>query len=180
MSELETKITELERELALKKGYQAVKFVLPKSTPDDVAEEIQKILREIADGLAVSKEQLAGSGSMAPAHFPFSNDEVLVLKMLISAVESKTNGSSSNGAGASSMPTPPTAQDHVAKFHGEPRKAKILTAENVRGEARKYAAPDDEIYVPNPEKMDDHGMVSATHMKRGAMMKIPVDDIEWL
>lgn len=180
MSNLESSISELERQLALKKAYQAAKIVLPKGTPADVAEEVQKKLRELADGLAMSQEKHAvGSESS-----DFSPEQLQALKMLADSVISRANGAPP----ASFAPTTPPAQgptpggssDHKPQFGGRARKAKIVTVENIRGEARKYAAPDDEIYVPNSEKKDDHGMVSATHMRKGMQMKIPVDDLEFL
>lgn len=174
MSKLESTITELERQLALKKGFQAVKFVLPKTTPTDVAEEIQAKLREIAEGLALSKEQLAPSEAAPGA---FTSEQVDALKMLADTVLKKVNGAPAQAASA--VPAQPYVPP-TPKSYGSPRKAKIMTAENVRGEGKRFAAPDDEIYVPNPEKVDEHGMVSATHMKRGIMLKIPVEDIEFL
>lgn len=176
MSKLESKISELERELALKKGFQAVKFVLPKNLPDDVSTEIQSKLREIADSLALQKEQIQGDSTPTTGVSVFTEQEVSTLKMLADTVMRKASPKGEVPV-ASSVPTyvPPTP-----KSYGTPRKAKILTAENVRGEGKKFAAPDDEIYIANPEKIDDHGMVSATHMKRGIMLKIPVDDVDFL
>lgn len=193
-SDLQTSISALERELALRKGYQAVKFNLPKTLPPDVADEIQTRLRQFTDAMALSaKQEPTADGDKAPGHFPFSNDEVLVLKMLISAVESKTNGGApplnsgpveipvaGSVPGAKTKASPGGASTHQAVNHGAPRKAKIITAENVRGEAKKYAAPDDELHIANPDKVDDHGMVSATHMRKGMMLKIPLDDVEFL
>ncbi len=182
MSQLETKISELERELALKRGYQAVKFVLPKSLPEDVASEIQGKLREIAEGLALSKEQLK-SDEPTSGMAVFTAEETNALKMLAETVLKRTAGTPSTPSTASSgtVATPaPTSQNHVAKTYGSPRKARVLTSENVRGEGKRYVAPEDELYVANPEKVDDHGMISATHMKRGVMIKIPVDDVDFL
>jgi len=180
MSNLETKISELERELALKKGYQAVTFKLPKGTPDDVAEEIQAKLREIANGLALSREELSGGATIAAS--VFTAEEVASLKMIAETVAKKVNAQlvvdvkTYTGSEASVR-----NNDHVPKpSNTSPRKAKIVTSENVRGEGRRYAAADDEIYVANPDKVDAHGMVSATHMKRGAMLKIPLDDIDFI
>lgn len=196
MSKLETKISELERELALKKGFQAVKFVLPKALPDDVSTEIHSKLREIADGLALSKEQIAVDyGSLEVRMLSqFTEEEITTLKMLAETVLKKAiNPSStpltalSGTTNASSVPTvaptgasPGGSSVHVpTAYKAAPKKAKILTAENVRGEGRKFATPDDEVFVSNPEKVDEHGMVSATHMRKGVMIKIPLDDIEF-
>lgn len=181
MSKLESKISELERELALKKGFQAVRFVLPKNLPDDVSTEIQSKLREIADSLALSKEQITGDNVSAIS--AFTEQELSTLKMLAATVLNRANGNGAGGSGIAVVTNPVTGEPYVPpvqKSYGTPKKAKILTAENVRGEGRKFAAPDDEIYIANPEKVDDHGMVSATHMKRGIMLKIPLDDLAFL
>lgn len=183
MSDLESKITELERELALKKGFQAVKFVLPKGTPDDVATEIQSKLREIADGLALSKEQLS-SGDI-PTTVTFTAEETQALRMVAETVLKRQSGSNtSTTPNAKSVPTTgvETAGSSTAesKSNVNPRKARIITTENVRGEGRKFAASEDDVYVPNPEKIDSNGMVSATHMRRGVMLKIPLDDLQFL
>lgn len=184
MSNLESSISELERQLALKKAYQAAKITLPKGTPEDVATEVQTKLRELAEGLAMSQEKHA-VGSVST---DFSPEQLEALKLLADATIARSKGGTPPPA--SSVPgsapdekkgaSPGGASTHQASFGGRARKAKIVTAENIRGEARKYAAPDDEIYVANSEKVDDHGMVSATHMRKGMMMKIPVDDLEYL
>lgn len=175
MSDLESRISQLERELALKRGYQSVKFVVPKHLPVDVRDEIEAKLREIAESLALKADAATPSAS----NMPFTAEEVDILKMVIDTVTKKTAGST-----ATTVPTGPSAVstqgNHVPKPMGNPRKAKIITVENVRGEGKRHAAPDDELYINNPDKVDDHGMVSATHMKRGFMIKIPLDDIELL
>lgn len=183
MSNLESKISELERELALKKGYQAVKFVLPKNLPDDVATEIQSKLREIAESMALKKEQLASDDTPTTAASVFTEEETKALKMIAETVIKKTNGSptpASNGTVNGGPAVVSTQGNHVPKNVGISRKAKVMTAENVRGEGRRFIAPEDELFIGNPDKVDDHGMVSATHMKRGVMVKIPIDDIEFL
>lgn len=184
MSKLESTISELERQLALKKAYQAVKFSLPKNTPEDVAAEIQQRLRELSDGLALSQEKHAEASESSI----FSEEEVSVLKMLVASVQAKQSGTpppagtvpGSDNSAKKEGASPGGSSEHKPSFGGRARKAKIVTAENIRGEARKFAAPDDEIYVPNSDKQDDHGMVSATHMRKGMQMKIPVDDLEFL
>jgi hypothetical protein len=86
----------------------------------------------------------------------------------------------------SEAPTPqasqPTSIPEAPKPQkiAEPKKAKIQITENIRGEARKYAVIDDEVYVPDPDKTDVHGMVSAVHSRRGGMMKIPLDDLTFI
>jgi len=174
MSNLETKISELERELALKKGYQAVKFVLPKSLPDDVATEIQSKLREIAESLALKKDQLSGDDTPTTAASIFTAEESQALKLIAASVLKKTIN----------PPTPPTnvLNETItpAKIPPVSKKAKLITTENVRGEAKKYATIDDEIFVSDPSAVDAHGMVAATHMKRGGMIKVPLDDIDFL
>lgn len=185
MSNLENAIIDLERQLALKKAYQAAKIVLPKGTPADVAEEVQDKLREFACGMAMDQDKPFPSLPSSD----FSAEQLDALKMIADATIARSKGGTPPPAGtvpgSDNAPkkegaTPGGSSEHKASFGGRSRKAKILVADNVRGEARKYAAPDDEIFIPNSEKTDDHGMVSATHMRKGMMMKIPVDDIEYL
>lgn len=185
MNNLDQSINALERELALKKGYQSVKFVLPKSTPDDVAQEIQTKLREIADSLALKPG--VDYGALEPRIMvAFTDAEVETLKMVAQTVLQKQNGKGDTAQGITptvgdkQTASPGGASVHTKQDYGPARKARVLTAENVRGEGRKFTAPEDELWIPNPEKVDDHGMVSATHMKRGAMIKIPLDDVEFV
>jgi len=187
MSKLESTISELERQLALKKAYQAVKFTLPKGTPEDVAAEVQTKLREWSEALALSGEQQVSSSfnygeAESKLLASFTAEQLEALKLIADATLAKTKGNANPvpAAPAAQGPTPGGASVHQPKSSGSPRKAKILVTENVRGEGKRVANVDDEVYVPNPEKVDDHGMVSATHMRRGIMLKIPVDDLDFL
>lgn len=181
MSNLETTITELERQLAVKKAYQAIKISLPKNTPEDVATEVVTKIIELAEGLALSQEKHAEASESST----FSEAQIDVLKRIADSTIARANGAPPAGTAPTSTPgdkkaSPGGSSEHKASFGGRSRKAKIVTAENVRGEARKFAAPDDELFVSNSEKLDEHGMVSATHMRKGVVLKIPAEDLEWL
>lgn len=178
VSKLSTSISDLERELALKKGYQAVKFVLPKSTPDDVAKEIQDKLREVAESLAM--KSLPPGVEVVELPGTFTGAQLNALKMLADTVLKKAAPQGDVPVTTAPMPLIPTPAAPSTARVPQPRKAKIVTAENVRGEAKRFAGPDDEIYIPDPDKLDAHGMVSATHMRKGMMMKIPLDDVEFV
>lgn len=171
MSDLESRISELERELALKKGFQAVKFVLPKNLPDDVATEIQNKLREIADSLALKKDQLSPDNTPTT----FNSEEVAVIKMLAQSALKRSVPVTTSVITATVAPT-----ELVQKPAPIQKKAKLILTENIRGEAKKYATVDDEVFVSDSNSVDAHGMVSATHMRRGGMMRVPLDDLEFL
>lgn len=182
MSDLETKISELERELSLKKGFQSIRFVLPKYLPADVATEIQTTMRKLADGLALNKDKSTVNYGELEAKMlaQFSSQEVDVLKMLAAQVMKKANPVSEGAIPAQAQPEKSVSTVHSAKPKMEGRNAKVIVTENVRGEGKKYIAVDDELFVGNPSSVDKNGMVSATHMKRGFVVKVPLDDLEFL
>jgi hypothetical protein len=179
MSELESKIQQLEREVALKKAYQSVQISFPKSAklPEDVTQEVTQRLRDVAQKLALGT---ADKGDDTPTTLDLTSEEIQVLKMLAQSALKKTKitlpATTVADESASQVMQAPAEPKPVQ----EPRKGKIQLTENIRGEAKRYAVIDDEVYVPNPETVDAHGMVSAIHTRRGGSMKIPLDDIAFV
>lgn len=176
MNDLEQSIKALERKLALKNAYLAAQVSFPKGSkfPEDVKEEIIEIFNSFKTAKASDQEVQNSTNSI------FSDEDITVLKMLISSVTSKTsvNAVSERSIGNSVAPQktpsalPPVSREPSRQVQQE---AKLLTLESVPAQFRNKIPSESKVFVMSIK--DDRARIST---EDGYSFQVLVEDLEFV
>jgi len=159
---LEDQIKELERELALKNAYLSAVVSFPKNTklPQDVQEEVVNTLKTFAVQKAEQKDLSNQEVSLL-----FSEEEVAIIKQLISAVKNRP-------VAQATTPVITTERSNSSEESG--KTARLLTTDGIAPTLRGRVAPEAQVVVRRVS-----GGRAVVMSEDGIVFQVPEEDLDF-
>lgn len=176
MSELEKKIQELNRKLALKQAFLSATISFPRGNkiPQDVKDEVLNSLRAAAADFSegVYNPAVPADPGAVVSVSQFTEEEAGILKNIAATVKSK--------AAAPAQPSKPQPQAPQAApvTKSEPmglKKARLLMIDSLPSQYRNKVAPESEVYVSSLKD----GKARIT-LPSGQSVLVEAEDLEFL
>lgn len=166
--QLEEKIRELERKLALKNGYLQVVIKFPKGNkiPSDVKEEISTKIKDYCLQIANDNEHIENFTSV------FSEEEISILKELVSTVKGKTSNKPENHSLKSSKVSEVVPANKPALKIEKGRRGILMLLDNIDPTIRGKLAPQSMVVIL--ENKNDSFFVET----KGIRFWVPREDLD--
>jgi len=168
---LEDQIKELERELALKSAYLSAVVSFPKNTklPQDVQEEVVNTLKTFAVQKAEQKDLSNQEVSLL-----FSEEEVAIIKQLISAVKNRPAAQASGLESHRQVATQVTTNTRLSSNEESGKTARLLTTDGIAPTLRGRVAPEARVVVRKVS-----GGRAIVMSEDGIVFQVPEEDLDF-
>lgn len=202
---LESKLKKLELEIAIKNAYLTVQMTFPKGSklPEEVKDQVIKELKNACASLA---ESVSNGSSFDVTSSKLTDEELLILKQIVSKVKIGTSGGAAGGihtisvtdsiaSGAegvesnvlnggsmhskteSNVDAPKNKTNKIFDAGQDGvKKAMIVTLDNVDHKYRNRINPEEEVYVTS---IKDDGYARISVKRTGLSINIPVEDLDF-